>query len=218
MSVFDPTFEDLGTTISIFPLTGVLLLPRGCLPLNIFEPRYLNMASDALKTDRMIGMIQPTDGADTAENPKIYSTGCAGRIVSLEEHDDGRYLIMLKGTARFDIVEELETERGYRRVVPNWEPYAPDLEEPSGAIPDRGKFLSSLRQYFDINSMDANWDAIEGAPCERLVNSIAMICPFEPSEKQALLEAPTLENRIEILAALINMAIMSNNGASNDKQ
>lgn len=218
MSVFDPTFEDLGTAIPIFPLSGVLLLPGGRLPLNIFEPRYLNLASDALKADRFIGMIQPTEDADTAKDPTVYSTGCAGRITSFEETEDGRYLITLKGTARFNIVEELETELDYRRVVPDWTPYAPDLEEPAGSIPDRNEFLHSLRKYFDIMSMDANWDAIEEAPCERLVTSIAMICPFEPPEKQALLEAPTLENRVEILTALVNMAIMSNNGAINNKQ
>jgi len=218
MSVFAPAFEDLGTAIPIFPLPGVLLLPGGCLPLNIFEPRYLNMTSDALKTDRMIGMIQPTDGADLDKNPPVYGTGCAGRIISFEETDDGRYLITLKGTARFDISEELEMVSGYRRIAPNWTPYAPDLDEPSGTIPDRPEFLHSLKKYFELNSMDANWDAIEDAPCERLVTSVAMICPFEPPEKQALLEAPTLENRIEILAALVNMAIMSGNDTCLDRQ
>ena len=218
MSVFDPTFEDLGTTIPIFPLSGVLLLPGGRLPLNIFEPRYLNMAADALEADRVIGMVQPTEEADTSKDPTVYSTGCAGRITSFEETEDGRYLVTLKGTARFNIVEELKTKLDYRRVVPDWTPYATDLEEPEGAIPDRSEFLLSLRKYFDIMSMDANWDAIEEAPCERLVTSIAMICPFEPPEKQALLEAPTLENRVEILAALVNMTILSSNGAINNRQ
>ena len=218
MSVFDPTFEDLGTTIPIFPLSGVLLLPGGRLPLNIFEPRYLNMAADALEADRVIGMVQPTEEADTSKDPTVYSTGCAGRITSFEETEDGRYLVTLKGTARFNIVEELKTKLDYRRVVPDWTPYATDLEEPEGAIPDRSEFLLSLRKYFDIMSMDANWDAIEEAPCERLVTSIAMICPFEPPEKQALLEAPTLENRVEILTALVNMTILSSNGAINNRQ
>ena len=218
MSVFDPSFEDLGTTIPIFPLSGVLLLPGGRLPLNIFEPRYLNMAADALEADRVIGMVQPTEEADTSKDPTVYSTGCAGRITSFEETEDGRYLVTLKGTARFNIVEELKTKLDYRRVVPDWTPYATDLEEPEGAIPDRSEFLLSLRKYFDIMSMDANWDAIEEAPCERLVTSIAMICPFEPPEKQALLEAPTLENRVEILTALVNMTILSSNGAINNRQ
>jgi Lon protease-like protein len=218
MSVFDPTFEDLGDTIPIFPLTGVLLLPGGCLPLNIFEPRYLNMTADALCADRMIGMVQPVEGADLAGNPPVYGTGCAGRIVSFEETEDGRYLITLKGIARFDIAEELGLKDGYRRVAPNWQPYEADLDNDAAEIEGRPGFLKSLKKYFELNQIDANWSAIEDAPGDRLVTSIAMICPFEPSEKQALLEAPTLKERSAILATLIDMAIMSSNGSEIGKQ
>ncbi|MDA0656406.1 MAG: LON peptidase substrate-binding domain-containing protein [Proteobacteria bacterium] len=209
MSVFDPSFEELNETVPIFPLPGVLLLPGGYLPLNIFEPRYITMTNGALAGDRIIGMVQPIECSDPAENPQVYGTGCAGRIVSFEETNDGRYQIKLKGTARFDIIDELEIKDGYRRVRANWQPYAHDLDEDQSVIPDRPKFLTALKKYFGLNHIDANWDAIEDAPCDRLVTSVAMICPFEPSEKQALLQASTLSERIEILATLVDMAIMS---------
>lgn len=214
MSVFDPGFEDLGERLPIFPLPGVLLLPGGFLPLNIFEPRYLNMTSDALGNDRMIGMIQPKPGGDLAGDPPVYETGCAGRIVSFEEADDGRNLITLKGLLRFDITEELAPKDGYRLVAPDWKPYVQDLDDAGGAIPDRNGFLRSLKKYFKLNRMDANWAAIEEAPCERLITSVAMICPFEPSEKQALLEAATVPERIEILTTLVEMAVMGMNNAN----
>lgn len=218
MSVFDPVFEDLGDTIPIFPLPGVLLLPGGYLPLNIFEPRYLSMASDALGNGRMIGMIQPQPGGDLAGNPPVYNTGCAGRIVSFEETDDGRYLITLKGVARFDIIQELSPNDGYRRIEPDWSSYAHDMDGPGESIPDRDGFLQSLKKYFQLNRMDANWDAIQDAPCERLVTSVAMICPFEPSEKQALLEAATVPERIEVLTTLVDMAVRGTNKANIEPQ
>jgi uncharacterized protein len=218
MSEFDPSLEELSETVPIFPLPGVLLLPGGYLPLNIFEPRYINMTDGALAADRLIGMVQPIECADLAENPQVYGTGCAGRIVSFEETNDGRYLIKLKGTARFDIIDELDLMDGYRRIRANWQPYGHDLDEDQGVIPDRPKFLTALKKYFGLNQIDANWDAIEDAPCDRLVTSVSMICPFEPSEKQALLQASTLSERIEILTTLVEMAIMSCNETKLERQ
>ena len=207
MSAFDPAFDDLPERIPIFPLSGVLLLPRGELPLNIFEPRYLNMTADALSADRMIGMIQPTEHESNQENPPVYSTGCAGRIISFQEADDGRFLIRLKGICRFNAAEELDLCRGYRPVRPDWSPFRGDLAaEPDGTI-DREQLFASLRGYFAQQSIDADWKAIESTPDERLVTSLSMICPFEPSEKQALLEAPTLGERGRVLNTLVAMSL-----------
>ena len=218
MSVFDPGFEDLGDIMPIFPLPGVLLLPGGFLPLNIFEPRYLNMTSDALGGDRMIGMIQPRPCDDIVGDQPVYNTGCAGRIVSFEETEDGRYLITLKGIARFNINRELAPKNGCRLIEPDWSPYSHDLDDNNNDIPDRDVFLKSLKKYFAINKIDANWDAIEEAPCERLITSVAMICPFEPPEKQALLEAVTVPERIKVLTTLVSMAVMSLGGENFDRQ
>lgn len=216
---FDPTYDQLPPTIPVFPLTGALLLPRGRLPLNIFEPRYLAMVKDALATDRMIGMIQPQGAvpnnglAGSAPpggkgfGPPLFEIGCAGRITSFAETEDGRFLITLTGVCRFTVGEEIATTRGYRRVVPDWSPFAADLDEAEGAVLDRDRLATGLKAYFKQNGISANWDAIAQTPDERLVHSLAMICPFEPGEKQALLEAPDLGSRAQMLLALIEMAV-----------
>ena len=199
----------LPSILPIFPLTGVLLLPRGRLPLNIFEPRYLAMARDALAGERLIGMVQPSDPQAAGDNPPVYPTGCAGRITSFSETDDGRFLITLTGISRFHIREELPLLEGYRRVVPDWRDFARDLagdDEPSF---DRERLLRGLRAYFQHHRIEADWDAITSVPGERLVTSIAMICPFEPSEKQALLEAPDLGERAQLLTAIVEMAALN---------
>jgi uncharacterized protein len=196
--------------LPIFPLNGVLLLPRGRLPLNIFEPRYLAMTSDALGGERLIGMIQPSDPPRDrgvgGMNPPLYPTGCAGRITSFSETDDGRYLITLTGLSRFRIREELPLLSGYRRVVPDWQPFAHDLDSPAAAGFDRERFVRGLKAFFAQRSISADWEAIDKAAGEFLVTSIAMLCPFAPSEKQALLEAPDLGARAELLTALVEMA------------
>lgn len=207
MSVFDPTADDLPGDLPVFPLTGVLLLPRAQLPLNIFEPRYLNMITDALGEGRMIGMIQPRDPNDEAEQPDIYPVGCAGRITQFEETEDGRFMINLRGIARFKITEELPVRDGYRRVEADWSSYVGDLTEPANDI-DRKRLFVSLKPYFEAREIEANWDAIHDTPSERLINSLAMICPFEPLEKQALLEAETLADRLSILTSLVEMAVL----------
>ena len=206
---FHPSFTELPASLPIFPLTGVLLLPRGKLPLNIFEPRYLAMTRDALAADRMIGMVQPSAEEQPGTAPPVYGTGCAGRITTFSETEDGRFLITLTGVARFEIASEVATLRGYRRVVPRWERFKADLAEPSGeAAVDRQRLLNGLRAFFKLHSITADWSAIEETPNERLVTSLAMICPFAPSEKQALLEASDLTERSRVMTALIEMAVL----------
>ena len=160
MSAFDPEFEDLPAHIPLFPLSGVLLLPRGELPLNIFEPRYLNMTEDALAGSRMIGMIQPTEHENSQPNPPLYKTGCAGRIVSFQETDDGRFLLTLKGICRFDVEEEISSTRGYRPAVIDWSQYRDDLSAESNTSIDRDKLLRSLKSYFKLHQISADWNAI----------------------------------------------------------
>lgn len=207
---FDLTFGQLPDSIPVFPLTGVLLLPEGRLPLNIFEPRYLNMVQDALAAPRLIGMIQPTAPAAEGETPPLYRTGCAGRITSFSETDDGRLLITLTGICRFNVASELPPLRGYRRVVPDWSPFRADLEPPAtdnGTLLDRDRLDPALRAYFQQQGIDANWDAIQQAPDDRLITSLSMICPFDATEKQALLEADDPYRRAQMLLALIEMAV-----------
>jgi uncharacterized protein len=202
----------LPAILPIFPLTGVLLLPRGRLPLNIFEPRYLAMTRDALAGDRLIGMVQPSDPRASGDNPTVYPTGCAGRITTFAETDDGRFLITLTGTCRFRIQEELPLLEGYRRIVPNWSEFARDLDSEDEPAFDRDRLLRGLRAYFQQHQISANWDAIGSVPGERLVTSVAMVCPFDPGEKQALLEAADLAERARLLTAIVEMAAMNRPG------
>ena len=206
-----------GTTLPailpIFPLTGVLLLPRGRLPLNIFEPRYLAMTRDALAGDRLIGMVQPSDPGASGDNPSVYPTGCAGRITSFAETEDERFLITLTGTCRFRIRDELPLLEGYRRVVPEWSGFARDLDSEHEPAFDRERLMRGLKGYFQQHQISADWGAINSVPGERLVTSVAMVCPFEPSEKQALLEASDLNERARLLTAMVEMALMHRSGA-----
>ncbi len=218
MSRFDPSFDRLPASIPIFPLAGALLLPRGHLPLNIFEPRYLTMIEDALAADRMIGMIQPDETAPPlAGEPGVFAVGCAGRIVNFEETEDGRFLITLKGVSRFQVGEELATTRGYRKAVTEWTGFAGDLAPEDPVEIDRTALMDALRAYFKLQGIKANWDALSETPDERLVTSLSMICPFEPSEKQALLEAPGLFERAEILKTLVQMAALDSSSDDSHK-
>lgn len=203
---FDLPHDQLPETIPVFPLTGVLLLPKGKLPLNIFEPRYLNMVQDALATNRLIGMIQPRDGG-AGHNPPLYETGCAGRITSFSETEDGRFLITLTGISRFRVTSEIATTRGYRRAVADWGPFAADMAEDEPCDLDRTRLDGLLRAYFKQQGISANWESVSQAPLDRLVTSLAMICPFDPPEKQALLESPDLNARARLLLALVEMAV-----------
>ncbi|HEY8189402.1 MAG TPA: LON peptidase substrate-binding domain-containing protein [Micavibrio sp.] len=194
----DPVLPD---EIPVFPLSGVLLLPRGSLPLNIFEPRYLAMVDDALKTNRLIGMIQPRAGDD------LFQTGCAGKISSFTETDDNRYLITLKGISRFRIAGELPPVKGgYRRALADWSDFRKDID-PAGELNiDRGKLTDLLRSYFDMEGMNCDWDAIENASDDRLITCLSMVCPLNAGEKQALLEAPCCKTRADLFIALLEMA------------
>ena len=216
---FEPSFAELARVIPIFPLSGVLLLPGGMLPLNIFEPRYLNMTQAALASgNRTIGMIQP-DGDDAGDSPSVYDTGCAGRIVSFAETDDGRLLITLSGMCRFTIVEELAPADGYRRVVADYARFRRDMNTDATADIDRPRLLEVIKAYLAHQGIEANWKAIEDADDERLVASLAMMCPFRASEKQALLEAPDLAERARVIVALLEMALLERgDGAATSKQ
>jgi len=199
----------LPTILPIFPLPGVLLLPHGRLPLRIFEPRYLAMTRDALAGERLIGMVQPNDPVVSDANPPIYPIGCAGRITSFTETDDGLFLITLTGISRFRIREELPLLEGYRRVVPEWTDFARDLEADENFGFDRDRLIRGLKGFFQHHQISADWDAIASTPVDRLVTSIAMMCPFEPSEKQALLEASDLDDRARLLTAIVEMAVLN---------
>ena len=213
-SPFAPSFEELPASLPIFPLTGVLLLPRGRLPLNIFEPRYLEMTRDALATDRIIGMIQPKCEVARAARPSVYEIGCAGRITAFSETDDGRYLITLTGLCRFAVEEEMAAATGYRRVVADWARFRGDFgEEPDGRI-DRPRLEAAVRRYFDTQGIRADWRTVEKTADDRLVTSLAMICPFPATEKQALLECPDLASRAALMCSLLEMALFENGGAT----
>ena len=207
-SPFDPAFADLPTTLPIFPLPGVLLLPGGRLPLNVFEPRYLAMTRAALGGARLIGMVQPRDPDAPGLQPEVQKVGCAGRIVSFAETDDGRYLITLAGLCRFAIMGELPLEDGFRKVVPDWTPYAADLE-PMAMSVDRIRLIGALRAFFADQPVRIDWKAIEETADDRLIVSLAMLCPFEAAEKQILLEAPSPSERARVMIALLESAALA---------
>jgi Lon protease-like protein len=215
MSWQHPVLEDLPTEIAVFPLPGALLLPRGRLPLNIFEPRYLAMVEDSLANKRIFGMIQPNAHAPRGDTgPGLYRIGCVGRLSHFSETGDGRYLITLTGIARFVVQRELSTRHGYRRVEADYSPFGADLTAPNGLDPAvRVDIMDALRPYFAAKGIDANWDAIEAMQDAMLVTTLSMLCPFDTAEKQALLEAPTETDRAADLVALLRMALHEANGS-----
>jgi Lon protease-like protein len=211
MAAFHPRLEDLPAEFAVFPLPGALLLPQGKLPLNIFEKRYLALVLDSLASGRMFGMIQPDPNAAAAGGePGLYRVGCLGRLSSFSETDDGRLLITLTGLARFTIGAELPMRHGYRRVRGDFSQFTGDLAltRPPADI-GRENLLTALRGYFARRNVDANWDAIKGMSDDGMVITLAMACPFEPVEKQALLEAPTDADRAATLLALLQMGAAS---------
>lgn len=199
----------LPRTLPIFPLTGVLLLPRGHLPLTIFEPRYRAMVRDAWAGERLIGVVQPRrpggDRTDNRSRPEVYPIGCVGRITRMAETKDGRYMITLSGVARFSIQRELPPMNGYRRALADYGGFRADLAEDHGAL-DRGKLLAALHSYFSQVAIEVDWNALSALPDERLISGMAMACPFAPAEKQALLESPDLAARAHMLTMLAEMA------------
>jgi hypothetical protein len=201
-----PRAEDLPAIFPVFPLTGALLLPRGRLPLRIFEPRYLAMTEDSMGAGRMFGMVQPDPRCPRLETgPSLYRVGCLGRLSSFSETDEGHFLITLTGLCRFAITEELAPRRGYRRVRADFAEFARDLEPRGPTGFDREEMLAALRGYFAHRGFDANWDAIRQMDDDMLLITLAMVCPFEPAEKQALLEAPTQTDRAATLLALLRI-------------
>lgn len=200
---------DLADRIPVFPLAGALLLPRGQMPLNVFEPRYLAMVDDVLGSHRLIGMVQP-DGSRPApaERPQLYSVGCVGRITQLAETGDGRYLVELTGISRFRIIEELAVRTLYRQCRVAYAAFADDFIARKGEdAVDREALLEALSAFLKANSLKADWEGIENAPNEALVNALAMMSPYGPAEKQALLEAPDLKTRAEILVAVTEIEL-----------
>ena len=208
--------SDLPEVIPVFPLPGALLLPRGQMPLNIFEPRYLAMVDEALKTDRIIGMVQPdADNDPNATVPKLYKVGCAGRITQLAETGDGRYLITLIGVARFRVDEELPPIDLFRRCRVSFEPFASDFTARAGENDvDRAGVVKALRDFVDAVHVKVDWRGIEEAPNEALVNALCMMSPFGIREKQALLEAPNLKSRAEVLIALTEIELARSSAGS----
>ncbi len=201
--------EDCPSVIPVFPLPGALLLPRGQMPLNIFEPRYLAMVDEALKTDRIIGMVQPdADNDPNTTVPKLYKVGCAGRITQFAETGDGRYLISLIGIARFRIEEELATMTPYRQCQVTYDPFSADFLARAGEEEvDREGVLQALGDFVDATDLKVDWRGIEQAPNEALVNALCMMSPFGAREKQALLEAPDLKTRAEALIAITEIEL-----------
>jgi uncharacterized protein len=199
---------DLPETISVFPLSGALLLPGGRLPLNIFEPRYLQMIDEAMTGTRLLGMIQPGfDGATREDGePEIVKVGCLGRLTSLTETGDGRYLIALQGVCRFRVMEELFVRTPFRQC--RIAPFLADLDDdPSASLVNRPALLRTFRSYLEANDLDADWQSVSRADNGVLVNALSMMAPYGPAEKQALLEAPDLRARADTLIALTEMAL-----------
>jgi len=194
---------DLPQVIPVFPLPGAILLPRGQLPLNIFEPRYLNMIDDAMAGDRIIGLIQPAGGP--AQLPSLTAVGCAGRITSFAETSDGRYLVTLTGVCRFRLASELSSQTPYRQCRAAFDEFESDLSVPSGSGFDRDVFLDALKAYLERRQLEIDWETADAAPQEALINSLSMALPFEPAEKQALLESPDLSERCRVLTALMQI-------------
>ncbi|WP_095588732.1 LON peptidase substrate-binding domain-containing protein [Actibacterium ureilyticum] len=203
---------DLPETIPLFPLPGALLLPRARLPLHIFEPRYLAMLDDALKTShRLIGMIQPREVPGQGAC-KLHHIGCAGRVSAFSETEDGRYMITLSGISRFRMRREVPGFSPYIKADIGWKGFEHDLDHgESDPDFDRDGFMSVLARYFHQLDLSTDWDSLKGADDELLINSLSMLCPFEHEDKQALLEAPTLGNRRETLVTLIEFALRGGN-------
>jgi len=206
---------DLPTRVPLFPLSGALLLPSGNMPLNIFEPRYLSMVEDAMQSHRMIGMIQPRfDIKEESETPSLCDVGCLGRITAFQESGDGRLMVNLAGVCRFRIMQEQDEVNGYRMAEVAG--FGDDLTESADAASavDRDGLLRTFKQFLEANDMEADWDGVREAGTETLVNTLSMMSPYGPAEKQALLEAPDLKTRAETLVAITEIMLARESGES----
>lgn len=200
---------DLPQTLPLFPLEGAVLYPRGVLALNIFEPRYLNMVDDALREQRLIGMIQPAVGHEQEITPDLADVGTVGRITTFSETDDGRYLITLTGISRFQFEREIEAGTPYRQGLVSYDAFAGDFTPAADISIDREELMKSLKTYAALHGFEVEWEAVEQAPTETVINVAAQICPFDAVAKQALLETPTLDERCRALIALLEWDVAS---------
>lgn len=202
---YAPAQNDLPEILPIFPLRSALLLPHGALPLNIFEPRYIQMIDHAMASDRMIGIIQPNENTKNG----VQTTGCAGKIIDFAETEDGRYGITLSGISRFDVREEISATTLYRQVHPDWTAYSSDILSADCLDIEREKLYPMLKQYFDMQGMSCSWDAVDVCGDQKLITMLCMICPFEEAEKQALLEAENCQSRATLFLDMLNMHVKS---------
>ncbi len=194
---------DLPQTIPLFPLAGAILMPRGVIAFNIFEPRYLNMVDDVLGGNRIIGLIQPRAGEEDATSPSLVEIGTAGRITAFTETDDGRYLITLTGICRFEFEREVDTDAPYRQAIVSYDGFSGDFTQARGERIDRDSLIATLKRYASLHGFQVDWGSVEQAPTETIINVAAQICPFDSGAKQALLEAVGLEERERTLLALL---------------
>ena len=201
-------YSELPEILPIFPLSGVIVLPHGSLPLNIFEPRYISMVEDVLGNDRIIGMIQPNLGSKKFNG--LYPIGCASKIVSFSETSDNRYLIELKGIIRFKIIKEVNTTKGYRNIIPKWKDYKNDMNINSQNI-NIDSLLEQLKKYFYNNNINVDSDELYKIPVNQIVSAIPQICSFQSNEKQAILEAKTDKERVEVIESLLKMQLLDEN-------
>lgn len=206
------SLDTLPSVVPVFPLSGAVLLPRGQLPLNIFEPRYLAMVDAAMSGNRVLGMIQPAQAEELVLKPALSAVGCVGRITTYQETDDGRYLITLTGICRFAVAEELAATTPYRQARADYSRFSGDLVIESEHEFPRERLVMALKDYLSRRDLNADWGSVMNAPAETLVNALAMLCPFAPAEKQALLEAPGWRERVDTLVALLEMAGAPSNG------
>lgn len=199
---FFAEYDELPSSLPVFPLPGAVLMPHAELPLNVFEPRYLNMVNDALAGHRMIGMIQPD--ADAAAKESLFQTGCAGRITQFRETRDGRYEMVLSGVCRFDVSEELPTTRGYRLVVPDWSRFGCDYEHPEAQLQaEQARLMTSLEHYLAVHELEADLESFQRMPVVQLIDALAMALPFTEQEKQTLLESVEPDQRLSRFLSLI---------------
>ena len=208
-SPFMPKFSDLPTELPIFPLAGAVVMPGVQLPLNVFEPRYLSMVADALRADHLIGMIQPVSDTAFHETPEIHPVGCAGRITSYSETNDGRIVLVLTGVCRFDVCGELDMRHGFRRITAAWERFAIDFQEDESELANRASFLTSLKAYSQLRGVEIPWDDVEKMADAELVNLLCAHLPLESEDKQALVETLNLHDRAELMRGLMDMSSVS---------
>lgn len=210
------TIAELPDVLPVFPLSGALLLPRSELPLNIFEDRYLQMFNQAMASHRLIGMIQPEPG-DGSDKPCLSRVGCVGRITSLSETEDDRLLIGLSGVCRFEVVKEQKVKTPWRMCKVSYDGFAADLVTDNQARSvNRDAVIFAFRQYLEANDMSANWDEVEKVSTENLVNTLSQMAPYPAREKQALLEAPDLQSRADMLIALTELALSKQAGGNSN--